>query len=156
MEEEMKNVVIGLIVMLALGSSLIGCDNPANTEEKYLDVKPIADLTLPELIDEEGGALFQNASRSLRFFGDGTFQVFNMGLFMFMQDAATYGSKYVIDGNTIKIYRAADPETTPFYTITYTLTQHNLQIVSKTETAPDNTNLPLGTYSYGMLPQYKP
>jgi hypothetical protein len=154
----MKNVAMGLMVMLVLGLALIGCENPT-TEQAYLDVAPAKNLTLSKLIEEEEGAFFQNASRSLRFFKDGGFQIFNMGLFMNIQTEATYGSRYKIDGDTIKIYRASDTDEAPFYTITYAVERHTLTLVSKQDgagTAPNNTQIPLGKYSYGKLPYYRP
>jgi hypothetical protein len=155
----MKNIAMGLIVMMFLGSALVGCDNPT-TEVGYFEIAPAKDLTLSELITEEGGGFFQNATRSLRFFDDGDFQVFNMGLFMSIQAEPTHGSRYIIDGNTIKIYRKADTnDAAPFYTITYTLKQHTFEIVSKQNgagTAPTNAQIPLGNYSYGKLPFYHP
>jgi hypothetical protein len=154
----MKNVAMGLMVMLVLGLALVGCDNPT-TEKAYVDVAPAKNLTLSKLIEEEEGAFFQNASRSLRFFKDGGFQVFNMGLFMNIQSEATYGSKYKIDGNTIKIYRASDADATPFYTITYSIDRHTLTLESKQDgagTAPNNADLPLTKYSYGKLPYFRP
>jgi hypothetical protein len=156
----MKNVATGLIVMLVFGLALVGCDNPTE-EVGYFDVVPVKDLTLSELIEEEGGAFFQNANnKSLRFFEDGEFQVFGIGLFMTQQDPNTYGSRYKVDGNTINIYRPDDTDdANPFYTISYTLVQHTLTIVSKTDgagPAPNDTNLPPTYYSYGKLPYFRP
>jgi hypothetical protein len=172
-EEEMKkNVIISLIVMLVLGLSLIGCENPTETKEVYEPIAPVTNYsTLSELIEAEEGAFFQNASRSLRFFPDGDFQVFGMGLFndIFPSPAGfggglayetTYGSRYILDGNTIKIYRKSDTnDAAPFYTITYTLEGHTLTITGKTAgaaAAPNNTAVPTGAYSYGKLPFYHP
>ncbi|MDR2479380.1 MAG: hypothetical protein LBD48_08725 [Treponema sp.] len=156
----MKNVAMGLMVMLVLGLALVGCDNPTTTETGYFDVAPVKDLTLSKLIEEEKGAFFQGATRSLRFFDDGGFQVFNMGLFMNIQNQNTFGSRYIVDGDTIKIYRTADTDDAlPFYTLTYTLAQHTLEITAKTNgagNAPNNTQIPLGEYSYGKLPFYRP
>jgi hypothetical protein len=155
----MKKIAMGLIVLLVLGFTLVGCDNPT-TDVGYFEIAPVKDLTLSELIAEEEGAFFQNATRSLRFFADGGFQVFNMGLFMSIQPGNTHGSRYIIDGTTIKIYRASDTnDAAPFYTITYTLKQHTFTIVSKQDgagTAPTNAQIPNGTYSYGKLPYFRP
>lgn len=158
----MKNVITGLIVMLVSGFALIGCSNPTETERKYLDpdLVPVANYsTLSELIAVEGGAHFQSPSRSLRFFADGGFQVFSMGLSSSLQNVNNYGSRYIVAGNTIKIYRAADADAAPFYTITYTLNRETLTIVSKADgagTAPTNANLPVVAYSQGILPEYRP
>jgi hypothetical protein len=159
--------------MLVLGLSLIGCENPTETKEVYEPIAPNPNYsTLGELIDAEGGAFFQSAaSRSLRFFPNGDFQVFNMGLFMdiFPSPAGfggglvnepVYGSRYILDGNTIKIYRKSDTnDAAPFYTIEYTLKGHILTIIKKTAgaaAAPNNTAVPLGNYSYGKLPYFHP
>jgi hypothetical protein len=155
-----KVFLAGLTILLTVFTvaALIGCDNPTTTEEGYFDVAPVENLTLSQLIDKDGGALFQNASRSVRLFKDGDFAVFNMGLFMFRQAEATYGKRYKLDGDTIKVYRTDDADDAPFYTITYTLEEHTLTISKKTNgagTAPDNTNLPLGKYSFGKLPAYR-
>jgi hypothetical protein len=155
----MKNKAMGFVVILVLGLALVGCDNPTTTEVDYFDVAPDEDLTLSALIEKEEGAFFQSATRSIRFFKDGGFQVFNMGLFMSIQAENTYGSKYAIDGDTIKIYRKDDADAAPFYTIAYTLKQHTLEITNKTDgagTAPTNAQLPAGKYSYGKLPYYRP
>jgi hypothetical protein len=155
--------------MLVLGVGLIGCSNPTETEEKYSPIAPMADYsTLSELIAAEGGAFFQGGTRSLRFFEDGGFQVFSIGLSSALQSANTHGSRYIIDENTIKIYRATDADAAPFYTMTYTLEQSTLLITGKTNgagNAPTNTQIPVydsanpsnvGKYSYGILPVYRP
>jgi hypothetical protein len=155
-----KNVIISVIVMLVLGLSLIGCENPTETKEVYEPIAPVPDWTLSELIAQEEGALFQSSSRSLRFFGDGGFQVFSMGLSSALQNVNTVGSRYIVDGNTIKIYRASDTnDAAPFYTITYTLEQYVLEITAKTAGAgapPNDTAIPLAKYSYGLVPEYRP
>jgi hypothetical protein len=155
----MKNIAMGLIVILVLGAALIGCENPTAEEVGYFEIAPVEELTLKDLIDKEEGAFFQSSTRSLRFFKDGGFQVFNMGLFMNIQSADIHGSRYIVDGDTIKIYRASDDDAAPFYTIKYTLTQHTLEIVSKANgagDAPTDPQIPRGKYSYGKLPFYRP
>jgi hypothetical protein len=149
-----RNVFLaGPAILLAAFTvaALIGCENGTTT------VAPV-EMSLSQLIENEGGVLFQNASRSVRLFDNGDFAIFNIGLFMSKQPDAAYGSKYKLDGNTIQVYRSSDAENAPFYTIAFTLRGHTLTIDGKGDgagTAPDNTNLPLGKYSYGKLPFYR-
>jgi len=102
----MKNKAICFAIVLLLAFTMASCgEDEMVTRYVFPGLRPEPQRSLQEIIDFNGGAHFQNHFNiSLRFFSDGYFQRWGIGLFAPMQGAGTSGNRFRIAGDTIFFY----------------------------------------------------
>lgn len=168
-----------LAVMLVLSIGFVSCGDTIY-RYRYIDtVQPMPDMTLAELIDvSDRGVQFQNfATRSLRFYRDGRFMIFAMGLGPARQPITgvnNVGLSFRVMSESVVYIFDAHPVpaigTPPAYSFTYTLdgnvlTVHSLAAGTRPppnaatfprQPAPGTEGAPLGIYTLGQLPWFIP
>jgi len=173
-------LTVFLAVMVVLGLALAACDG--GTITKTVDLPPgvapeYTDVTLQTFINGKGGALFQDwGNRSFRFFVDGGYQSFAIGLGPSQTAATQVGERYIIGTWTdtavtpnvthdaIMFYRPADTDDAdPGWIMLYTFdTMYNLTFTRVVRGAagaavPTAANFPVNLpLSYGKIPYYRP
>jgi len=163
-----------MAVLVVMGFLLISCENETLTETVSVplnvEVSPdYKDFTLQQFINGMNGALFQNhATRSLRFFPDGGFQSFSVGLSSGLGAAGTYGSRYeigtaTVSGDEVDVIRLYNgTATTPMCTVRYVFEDFCITFpsVGAADTIQGTMSagyLPRNVkYSYAKVPYYRP
>ena len=130
----MKNKATGFVIVFILAFAMASCgEDEIVTRYVFPGLHPEPARTLQELIDFHGGVHYQNhVNISLRFFPDGTFQRWSIGLGVSMQAAGTSGNRYRIDGDRIFFYFdpvGEDPATTPRHSLSFRMEGTNLIFV---------------------------